>query len=62
MTQTFFDAWTNIEEARIDQLKVLMEALLKALKSPKSKRWNGNNSSFRNFGWRSAQWVRDKVR
>ena len=62
MTQSFFDAWGNIEEARIDQLKVLMEALLKALKSPKSKRWNGNNSSFRNFGWRSAQWVRNKVR
>lgn len=62
MTQSFFDAWANIEEVKIEQLKVLMEALLKALKSPKSKRWHGNTSTARNFGWRSAQWVRDKVR
>jgi len=62
MTQYFFEPWANIEEAKIDQLKILMEALLRALKSPKTTRLHGATSTTRIFGWHSAQWVRDKVR
>ena len=62
MTQCFFQPWKGLDDAKIDQLKILMEALLKALKSPQVKRWQGHSGTARNFGWRSAQWVRDKVR
>jgi hypothetical protein len=62
MTQYFFQPWNGIEDAKIEQLKTLMEALLKALKSPQTRRWQGYPGTARNFGWRSAQWVRDKVR
>jgi len=62
MTQYFFEPWANMKEANIDQLKILLEALLRALKSPQTKRWHGASSTARNLGWHSAQWVRDKVR
>jgi len=62
MTLYFFEPWSDMQEAKIDQLKILMEALLKALKSPQTKQWFGHSSTIRNFGWRSTQWVRDKVR
>jgi len=62
MTQYFFEPWANLEAAKIQQVKVLMEALLRALKSPQTKRWHGASSTSRSFGWRSTQWVRDKVR
>ena len=62
MTQYFFEPWESMDQAEIDQLKILMEALLKGLKSSKSMSWHGNTGTSRNFGWRSAQWVRDKVR
>lgn len=62
MTQYFFKPWSDVQDAKIEQLKILMEALLKGLKSPQTKRWHGHSSLNRNFGWRSAQWVRDKVR
>ena len=62
MTLYFFEPWDEIEEEKINQLKVLMEALLRALKSPQTKRWQGKTSATRNFGWRSTQWVHDKER
>jgi DNA-binding PadR family transcriptional regulator len=62
MTQYFFEPWADMEEARVNQLKILMEALIQGLKSPQTKRWHGQTRASRNFGWRSAQWVRDKVR
>jgi hypothetical protein len=62
MTLNFFEPWDEIEEGKIDQLKVLMDALLKALKSAQPKRWQGHASATRNFGWRAAQWTRDKER
>jgi len=62
MTLYFFEPWDEVEEGKIDQLKVLMEALLRALKSPQTKRWQGQTSATRNFGWHSTQWVRDKER
>jgi flagellar biosynthesis chaperone FliJ len=62
MTQFFFEPWAALEESKIHQLQILMEALLKGLKSPQTKRWHGQTSTSRHFGWRSAQWVRDKVR
>jgi hypothetical protein len=62
MTQYFFQPWDSMEAEKIDQLKILMEALLKALKSPQTRRWQGYSGTARNFGWRSTQWVRDKVR
>jgi hypothetical protein len=61
MTQNFFEPWANMEETRLTQLQTLMEALLKGLKSPQTKRWQGKGSASRNYGWRTAQWVRDKV-
>jgi predicted transcriptional regulator len=62
MTQNFFEPWINMNEAKLTQLQTLMEALLKGLKSPQTKRWQGKASASRNFGWRTAQWARDKVR
>ena len=62
MTLYFFEPWDEIEEGKINQLKVLMEALLRALKSPQTKRWQGQASATRNFGWRATQWVHDKER
>jgi hypothetical protein len=62
MTQYFFEPWADMEGTKIDRLKVLMEALLRALKSPQTERWHGHSNTARSFGWRSAQWVRDKVR
>ena len=61
MTQSFFEPWAEIEEPKINQLQILMEALIQGLKAPQIKRWHGSTSASRNFGWRSAQWVRDKV-
>jgi hypothetical protein len=63
MTQNFFEPWADMDEAKVHQLQTLMEALLKGLKSSPAKRWQGQaaNAS-RNYGWRTAQWVRDKVR
>ena len=62
MTQYFFEPWEDMEDAKVDQLKVLMEALLKALRSPQTRNWHGHSSIARSFGWRSSQWVRDKER
>ena len=62
MTLYFFEPWDEMEEAKIDQLKVLMDALLRALKSPQTKRWQGHASATRNIGWHASQWVRDKER
>ena len=62
MTQYFFEPWAFLEEEKVNKLKILLEALVGALKSPRVKRWHGHASTSRNFGWRSAQWVRDKVR
>ena len=62
MTQTFFEPWSVLGDEKINKLKILMKALVKALNSPSKNRWQGANSNSRNFGWRSAQWVRDKVR
>jgi hypothetical protein len=62
MMKNFFEPWSNLEETKIEKLQVLMEALIQGLKSPKAKRWHGQNSTARSFGWRSAQWVRDKER
>jgi hypothetical protein len=61
MTQDFFEPWVGLEESKINQLQILMEALIQGLKAPQAKRWHGQTSTSRNFGWRSAQWVRDKV-
>jgi hypothetical protein len=62
MTQYFFEPWADMEAAKINQLKILMEAMVRGLKSPQTKRWHGQSTASRSFGWRSAQWVRDKVR
>jgi hypothetical protein len=62
MTLYFFEPWEDMEESKIDQLKVLLEALLRALKSPQTKHQNGSIGTMRNFGWRSAQWLHDKER
>jgi hypothetical protein len=62
MTLYFFEPWAALEESKINQLQILMEALIQGLKSPQAKRWHGQTSTSRNFGWRSAQWVRDKER
>jgi hypothetical protein len=62
MTQNFFEPWVDLEDDKVEQLKVLMEALLRGLKSAQSRRWHGASSTARNFSWRSAQWVRDKIR
>jgi len=62
LTQNFFEPWTAMDEAKVSQLQTLLEALLKGLKSSLTKRWQGQASASHNFGWRSAQWVRDKVR
>jgi hypothetical protein len=62
MTQYFFKPWLNLDEVKIDHLQTLMEALLKGLQSPQTKRWLGQTSSSRNFSWRTTQWVRDKIR
>ena len=62
MTQNFFEPWAKLGEAKINQLQVLMEALVQGLKSPQAKRWQGQTSANRKFGWRSTQWVRDKER
>ena len=62
MTQDFFEPWFAMNEAKVNQLHTLMEALLKGLKSPQTKRWQGKASASRSFGWRRAQWARDKVR
>ena len=62
MMKNFFEPWSNIDENKIEKLQILMEAMIQGLKSPKVKRWHGQTSTSRNFGWRSAQWVRDKVR
>ena len=65
MTQNFFEPWAEMSEPKIHQLQTLMEALLKGLKSPQTKRWQGQataSTASRNFGWRSVQWARDKVK
>jgi len=62
MTLYFFEPWAALDEAKINQLQTLMEALLRGLKSSHAKRWHGQTNTSRNFGWRSTQWVRDKVR
>jgi hypothetical protein len=62
MTQYFFEPWAELEELKINQLQMLMEALIQGLKSPQANRWHGQTNTTRNFGWRSTQWVRDKVR
>jgi hypothetical protein len=62
MTQDFFEPWADMSEAKTRQLQTLMEALVKGLKSPQTKRWHGQANASRTFGWRSVQWARDKVR
>ena len=49
MTLYFFEPWDEMEEGKIDQLKVLMEALLRALKSPQTKRWQGTRQCHAEF-------------
>ena len=62
MTQSFFEPWAHLEDEKINKLKILLEALANAMKTDSEKRWLGQTNSSRNFGWRSVQWVRDKVR
>ena len=62
MTQYFFEPWAEMSEGKTHQLQTLMEALVKGLKSPQTKRWHGQATASRTFGWRTAQWARDKVR
>ncbi len=62
MTQYFFEPWAFLDEEKNKKLKILLEALVSALKSPQIKRWHGQSSTSRNYGWRSVQWARDKLR
>jgi hypothetical protein len=62
MTLYFFEPWEDMQEGKVNQLKILMKALLRTLKSPQTNTWQRNTGTMRNFGWRSAQWIRDKER
>ena len=63
MTLNFFEPWADLEEEKISQLKMLLEALLHGLKSPQIKGLPMSQASAgRSFSWRTNQWLRDKER